>query len=97
MIKTLQKRFIITAMIAVTVLLVVLLGGLSVINAWSSIQEEKQLLASIMQMEVEGRKEAPKPGGDMPDGIHPEGSPPEGEHPEGGILPRRRASSPAAF
>ena len=97
MIKTLQKRFIITAMIAVTVLLVVLLGGLSVINAWSSIQEEKQLLASIMQMEVEGRKEAPKPGGDMPDGIPPEGSPPEGEHPEGGIPPKEESVKPRGF
>ncbi len=96
MIKTLQKRFIITAMIAVTVLLVVLLGGLSVINAWSSIQEEKQLLASIVQMEVEGRREAPKPGGDVTDGLPPEGSPPEGERHEGGP-PQEEGVKPRGF
>ena len=44
MTKTLQKKFIVTAMIAVTVLLVLLLGGLNVMNAVSSANESERLL-----------------------------------------------------
>ena len=36
MIRTLQKKFTVTAMIAVTVLLVLLLGGINLINAVSA-------------------------------------------------------------
>ena len=43
MIKTLQKKFITTAMIAVTVLLLVLLGVINAINAWSSVKQTDSL------------------------------------------------------
>lgn len=51
MIKALQKRFIYTAMIAVTVLIVVLLGGINIINARLTITQSEELLASLHQQE----------------------------------------------
>ena len=48
MIKTLQKKFIVTAMIAVTVLLTVLLGGVNAVNAWTSARENDRLLESLL-------------------------------------------------
>ena len=74
MIKTLQKRFIFTAMVAVTILLVLLLGGVSLVNAWSGLQEEKQLLSSIVQMEAEDRRE-PRFEEDPPEELPPEAEP----------------------
>lgn len=44
MIRTLRRKFIVTAMIAVTVLLLVLLGAINAVNAWTSRTEiERQL------------------------------------------------------
>ncbi len=73
MIRTLKRKFIISAMIAVTVLLVALLGAVNVINAWSNSRDSARLLENLVQMEVEGRPE-------MPDGERPP-SLPEGEAP----------------
>lgn len=44
MIKTLQKKFIITAMTAITILLVVLLGAINIINAWTTSRETDGML-----------------------------------------------------
>ena len=66
MIKNLQKRFITTAMIAVTILLVLLLGGIAAVNAWSGLQSEKQLLSSVVAMEAAERRDGPPRGDDPP-------------------------------
>ena len=92
MIKTLQKRFIMTAMLAVTVLLVLLLGGISAVNAWSGLQEEKQLLSSILQMEAEGRNAGPRF-----DGERPEELPPEGERRDEELLHQNEEKKPRGF
>lgn len=47
MIKSLQKRFITAAMIAVSVLLLVLLGAINVVNAWSSLGQTDSLLDAL--------------------------------------------------
>ena len=47
MIRTLQKKFVITAMIAVTVLLLVVLGALNVFNAVSNIRQAEFLLDDL--------------------------------------------------
>lgn len=44
MIKTLQKKFIITAMTAVTLLLLVLLGALNAVNAWFTVKQTDELI-----------------------------------------------------
>lgn len=51
MIKTLQKKFIITAMTAITVLLVILLGAINVINIVSVGRETAQTLRVISESE----------------------------------------------
>ena len=55
MIKTLKRRFIVAAMIAVTVLLVLLLGAVNAVNAWTTGQETARLLENLVQMETQGR------------------------------------------
>ena len=52
MIKSLQKRFITTAMIAVSVLLLVLLGAINVVNAWSSLGQTDSLLDALTESET---------------------------------------------
>ena len=47
MIRALQKKFVITAMIAVTVLLLVVLGALNVFNAVSNIRQAEFLLDDL--------------------------------------------------
>jgi len=51
MIRTLQKKFTVTAMIAVTVLLAVLLGVINVVNAVTQTAENDRLLQSLAMME----------------------------------------------
>lgn len=53
MIKTLQKKFIVTAMTAISILLIVLLGGINVANALSSIKHTEQLLEALSKNESE--------------------------------------------
>ena len=55
MIRTLKRRFIVAAMIAVTVLLVALLGAVNAVNAWTTSQETGRLLENLVQMEAQGR------------------------------------------
>ena len=75
MIRILKRKFIVSAMIAVTVLLVTLLGAVNIVNAWSTSQESARLLENLVQMEVSGRPDMPE-GGKPPD--LPEGeAPPE--------------------
>ena len=47
MIRTLQKKFTVTAMIAVTVLLVLLLGGINLFNALSVVRDGEELLSAL--------------------------------------------------
>ena len=79
MTRTLQKKFIVTAMIAVTVLLVLLLGGLNIFNALSSANESQRLLQILVRNEANrGRFQPPafgdpaSPDGEWtPDGLEP--------------------------
>lgn len=52
MIKMLQKKFIFTAMIAISVLLVVLLGAINIFNAWTNSRQSEALLNMIAQEEA---------------------------------------------
>lgn len=52
MIKSLQKRFVITAMIAISVLLLVLLGAINAVNAWASLRQTDELLFSLLESEA---------------------------------------------
>ena len=52
MIRTLQKKFIITAMTAVTVLLLVVLGVLNVVNAFSNTRQSEALLDELAMRSV---------------------------------------------
>ena len=51
MIRTLQKKFTVTAMIAVTVLLVLLLGGINLFNVLSAERDGKELLELLASQE----------------------------------------------
>lgn len=51
MIQTLQKKFTVTAMIAVTVLLVLLLGGINLLNALSVSRDRDALLSALAAQE----------------------------------------------
>ena len=59
MIKTLQKKFITTAMIAVTILLLVLLGAINVVNAWSSAKQTDSLLHFLTETETSAMRQHP--------------------------------------
>ncbi|MBR6377532.1 MAG: HAMP domain-containing histidine kinase [Oscillospiraceae bacterium] len=78
MIKTLKRKFIVTAMIAVTVLLVLMLGAVNAVNAWTASQDAARLLDNLVQMEAQGRRgqEGFQPG--FPQGEEPP-TLPEGE------------------
>lgn len=52
MTKTLQKKFIVTAMIAVTVLLIAVLGGLNVFNALSARSQSERLAQVLLRNET---------------------------------------------
>lgn len=63
MIKTLQRKFVITAMIAVSVLLIALLGALNIGNAVISSRQTDELLDSLLMSEV---PHSPQPLQPMP-------------------------------
>lgn len=75
MIRILQKRFVRTAMLAISILLVVLLGGINVMNCAITGMETKQILS--MLVETQGRYIPPETGdfepesGDAPPGGFP--------------------------
>ena len=67
MIRTLQKKFTVTAMIAVTVLLAVLLGAINAVNAFTQTAESGRLLEALAMQE--GFGPAPtRPDDDFQDG-----------------------------
>lgn len=68
MIKTLRRSFIVTAMTAITVLLLVLLGGINLINAYSLRQENRVLLDQL----CESLLFAPTQEGFTPEGVFPD-------------------------
>lgn len=82
MIRTLKREFITAAMVAVTVLLVTILGILNLVNAWSNRQESLRLLENLIQMETQTPPGIPE-GETSP--TLPAGEPfptlPEGERP----------------
>lgn len=51
MVKTLQKKFIVTAMAAVSVLLVVLIGGINIANCWINRNQTNQRLEMLTETE----------------------------------------------
>lgn len=51
MVKTLQKKFIITAMAAISVLLVVLIGGINIANCWLNMNQTSQRLEMLTKTE----------------------------------------------
>lgn len=59
MIKTLQKKFTVTAMIAVTTLLLVLLGVINVVNAWSTFKQTDSLLHFLTESETSAMRQHP--------------------------------------
>lgn len=62
MISTLRKKFTVTAMIAVTVLLLAILGAVNGVNAWTNAREADDLLGVLTESEAEagrGPRELP--------------------------------------
>lgn len=66
MIRTLQRKFTVTAMIAVTVLLVMLLGGINLFNALSVSRDSDELLLQLSSWEDFG------PAPDFDSGMEPD-------------------------
>ena len=100
MIKTLKRKFIVAAMIAVTVLLVALLGAVNVVNAWSTSRETDRLLEDLVQMENDAPPEFPDGEGPaFPEGEgpgFPEGEAPP-EKPDGDSPFQRDEGRPGGF
>ena len=65
MVKTLQKKFMFASMLAVTILLVTLIGTINIIYCYSVYSREKSLLE--MLCETDGRPEGRRAGLDMDD------------------------------
>ena len=59
MIRALQRKFIVTAMTAISVLLLVLLGTINVVNAWSSGQQSDRMLAMLLENEISSGPQKP--------------------------------------
>ena len=51
MIKQLQKKFVVSSMLAITILLVVVLGGVNIFNAVSARKQTDNLLATLAEVE----------------------------------------------
>lgn len=67
MIKTLQRKFVIMAMSAVSLLLAVLIGGINLANGWITVRQIDQQLA--MLSDTEGRMPKHKRPASLPDGF----------------------------
>lgn len=52
MIQVLKKKFVITAMAAISILLVLLLGGINIVNAWTTAKETNTLLEVLLDNEI---------------------------------------------
>lgn len=57
MIKTLRRKFVVTAMTAVTALLLVLLGGINGVNLWLKSRDTDMLLTALSEGEGTMRPE----------------------------------------
>ena len=70
MIKALQKKFVLTAMIAITILLLALLGAINIGNAFLNVKQNERLLNSLInnQMSV---MPPPKTRGEIPGFLQP--------------------------
>lgn len=89
MTRALQKKFTVTAMIAVTVLLAVLLGLLNGFNGWSTAQQTTRLAAVLLR--TEGQQSGLPPDGQIPDG-GPRPDRPDGAQPPEGLPEDRELS-----
>lgn len=89
MIRILKRKFIVSAMIAVTVLLITMLGAVNAVNAWTASRETESLLEELLRLELQGRPELPE-GEEGP--AHPEEErvpvPPGREEGRGGLWSR---------
>lgn len=77
MIKTLQKRFVVTAMSAITILLIVLLGVINIANALVTSRQTDSMLESLLDNEISPALQLPPIKGekrDFPDLRFPEGN-----------------------
>ena len=66
MIKALQKKFVIMAMSAVSMLLIVLIGGINLANGWITVRQIDQQLAMLSDTEggiAKHKKPKAPPGG----------------------------------
>lgn len=71
MIKTLQRKFIVTAMIAVSVLLILLLSGINVFNAWTTEKDTTILLGTLLKSEADQAPEPPNSAMNNPGFFNP--------------------------
>ena len=62
MLKTLRRKFVVTAMVAVTALLLVLLGGINGVNLWLNSRDTDMLLLALSDGEGTIRPEREGPG-----------------------------------
>lgn len=86
MIKTLQRKFIITAMAAITVLILVLLGTVNIINIWRVSNEADNTLGLLIDNETRG---VPQPGADSaPDASESDAMPIQPEEPYYDMAPQ---------
>lgn len=65
MIRTLQKKFVLTAMLAITILLLALLGAINVGNAFINESQNERLLESLINNQMPGMQPPPARG-EMP-------------------------------
>ena len=63
MIRTLKRKFIVTAMTAVTVLLVTMLGAVNAVNVWTTRQDTARQLEDLLRMELQGPPALPQKDG----------------------------------
>ena len=88
MIRTLQKKFVITAMIAVTLLLLVVLGALNIFNAVSNVRQAESLLDELALRDAGPFfSGSSRPGGSAPGSIQPQVREEEREADSGADLP----------
>jgi len=59
MIKTLQRKFITSAMIAIALLLTALLGGINIVNAWSAVKQCEKLVDIFLYNELNPMPQLP--------------------------------------
>lgn len=71
MIKTLQKKFIITAMAAVSILLLVMLGAINVVNGWQTGRQTQRTLSMLVRNQREFPPGMEHENGGKPDFMEP--------------------------